>query len=234
MPTTSQPLPPLDSRHSPEQIFRIGSELASGRVRVACSFSIEDIVLIDLLHPGFAPGALFAIDTGRLHEETYEIAETISRRYGIKIDWYVPKQQEVQALIHEQGLFSFRSSLEHRKECCRIRKIEPLQRALSGATAWVTGQRRGQSVTRAGLHPLEIDTLNNGLLKINPLTFWTGHQLRDYVEKHRLPVNSLYRQGYASIGCAPCTRALKQGETERDGRWWWEAAEHRECGLHRR
>lgn len=227
-------LPFLAAKTSPKEIFHVGSQIAAGKIILACSFSIEDVVVIDLLQTRLDDLSVFAIDTGRLNEETYEIAENVSMRYGIKIEWYFPKQPAVEKLEREKGLFSFRSSLENRKECCWIRKVEPLQRAMSGAAAWVTGMRREQSITRAKQQPLEIDDVNGGILKINPLTFWSENDVWDYIKKNRLPVNALYKQGYSSIGCAPCTRAIKEGESIREGRWWWESAEHRECGLHRR
>lgn len=227
-------LPFLGEDRTPQEIFDIGRKISGEGIKLACSFSIEDIAVIDLLKSRLNDFTVFAIDTGRLNEETYEVAENISMRYGINIEWYFPNRQEVEELEREKGLFSFRSSLENRKECCWIRKVEPLQRALSGASAWITGMRREQSVTRLNQQPLEIDHVNGALLKINPLTFWTEDDVWGYVKSKRLPVNSLYRKGYTSIGCAPCTRAIQDGESTRDGRWWWENPEHRECGLHRR
>lgn len=227
-------LPLLGENRTPQEIFDIGSKISGESIKLACSFSIEDIAVIDLLKSRLSHFTVFAIDTGRLNEETYEVAENLSMRYGIDIEWYFPSRQAVEKLASEKGLFSFRSSLENRKECCRIRKVEPLQRAVSGVAAWVTGMRREQSVTRTNQQPLEIDQVNGGILKINPLTFWTESGVREYVRSKRLPINSLYNKGYASIGCAPCTRAIQAGESARDGRWWWEKPEHRECGLHRR
>ena len=227
-------LPQINAGTSPGEIFRIGSEISGGPITMACSFSIEDVALLDLLSSHLSEFTIFAIDTGRLNEETYGIAEDIALRYGIKVDWYFPRKEAVEKLEREKGLFSFRNSLEDRKECCQARKVEPLQRAIKGVTGWVTGMRRGQSMTRSEQQPLEIDYVNGGLLKINPLTYWTEDELWDYTRQHRLPVNPLYQRGYTSIGCAPCTRAPQPGEHSRDGRWWWEDPEHRECGLHRR
>ena len=227
-------LPHINTTTHPKEIYRIGREISAGRIVMACSFSIEDVALIDLLHSHVDEFTIIAIDTGRLNEETYEIAENIALRYGVRIDWYFPRQEAVEKLEREKGLFSFRSSLENRKECCHIRKIEPLQRAIKGATGWITGMRQAQSVTRSDQQPLEIDQINGGLVKINPLTYWTEKELWDYARKHRLPINSLYDKGNTSIGCAPCTRATQPGEHARSGRWWWESPEHRECGLHKR
>ena len=218
----------------PCEIFRAGLAAAAGPVTLACSFSIDDVVLIDLLKDFHPELTVFAIDTGRLNEETYEVAETVSQRYGIAIQWYFPKRAAVEQLEREKGLFSFRESIDNRKECCFIRKVEPLHRALSGFSGWVTGLRRVQSSTREELQPLEVDEVNGGRLKINPLVHWSDDQVIRYATEKRVPVNRLHRQGYSSIGCAPCTRAVQTGEHPRAGRWWWENPEHKECGLHRR
>ncbi|WP_305043488.1 phosphoadenylyl-sulfate reductase [Geoalkalibacter sp.] len=224
----------LTDRHSSQEILRIGLQAANGPVALACSFSVEDVVIIDLLQEVAPATPIFALDTGRLNEETYETAEAVRERYGVRIDWYFPERAAVEQLERDKGLFSFRESLENRKECCRIRKVEPLGRALAGLSGWITGLRREQSVTRDALEPLESDAAHGGILKINPLAFWSSAQVWDYAERRRIPVNRLHRQGYPSIGCAPCTRAVQPGEDERAGRWWWENPEHKECGLHRR
>jgi phosphoadenosine phosphosulfate reductase len=177
---------------------------------------------------------VFALDTGRLNNETYECAEDIRRRYGLTIDWYFPERESVEALEKEQGLFSFKQSLDARKMCCQIRKVNQMPRALAGLKAWITGMRNEQSATRSGLQVIEIDPANHGLTKINPLASWSLADLWAYVKEHQLPYNRLYDQQYQSIGCAPCTRAVAPGEDQRAGRWWWEQSEHKECGLHRR
>ncbi len=215
-------------------ILQTGIARAKGTVALACSFSVEDVVIIDLLQRSEAGTRIFAIDTGRLNEETYEVAESITTRYGIRIDWHFPERAAVEKLEREKGLFSFRETLNNRHECCRIRKVEPLQRALKGLAGWITGLRREQSITREALESIAIDTTNGGLLKINPLLNWSEAQVWDYANSQRLPVNRLHKQGYPSIGCAPCTRAIQPGEPSRAGRWWWENPEHKECGLHRR
>ncbi len=227
-------IPDLPLNTTPQEILRAGIEAANGPVSLACSFSMEDIVIIDLAHGAALPLGIFALDTGRLNEETYEVADALAERYRLKIDWYFPKHDEVEQLERTEGLFSFRESLGKRHACCAIRKVEPLSRALRGLSGWVTGMRREQSVTRDDLKAIERDDLNGGILKINPLIDWSEEQLLAYIEEHRLPKNRLYSQGYRSIGCAPCTRAVKQGEDARAGRWWWENPENKECGLHRR
>ncbi len=206
----------------------------STNVCMACSFSVEDLVVIDLLRNNAPQVSIFAIDTGRLHEETYEVAEALLQKYGLKIDWYLPQTEALQQLEREKGLFSFRENLENRHECCHIRKVEPLERALTEKVGWITGQRRAQGATRGTLEAIEIDELHGGIIKINPLLDWKDEEVWSYAKEHKLPVNRLHSQGYPSIGCAPCTRAIKPGEDIRAGRWWWENPENKECGLHRR
>ena len=227
-------LPKLANDASALEILRAGIEAANGPVSLACSFSMEDVAIIDIAHQAGLTLGVFALDTGRLNEETYEVAEALVERYRLKIDWYFPRHEDVQKLEGAEGLFSFRESLDKRQACCAIRKIEPLSRALKGLAGWVTGMRREQSVTRTDLSVIETDELNGGILKINPLLDWSEEQLVSYTEEQRLPKNRLYSQGYRSIGCAPCTRAVKPGEDARAGRWWWENAKNKECGLHRR
>lgn len=227
-------IPTIASDTSAAEILRIGIETANGPVSLACSFSMEDVAIIDIAHQAGLNLGVFALDTGRLNEETYEVADALVERYRLKIDWYFPRHDDVENLERADGLFSFRESLDKRHQCCAIRKVEPLSRALKGLSGWVTGMRREQAVTRGDLPPVEVDELNGGLLKINPLLAWTEEQLLAYTEEHRLPRNRLYSQGYRSIGCAPCTRAVKPGEDARAGRWWWENPENKECGLHRR
>lgn len=229
----TRPLPDLPPGADAETILRAGLETADGPVSLACSFSVEDVVVIDLVHALKLPVGIFALDTGRLNEETYQAAEAVRERYGAKIDWYFPERQAVEALEREKGLFSFYESLENRHECCRIRKVEPLGRALSPLAGWITGLRREQSVTRAAIPAIEIDAAHGGIVKINPLVNWTESQVWEYADRKRIPVNRLHRQGYPSIGCAPCTRAVQPGEHPRAGRWWWEDPEHKECGLHK-
>ena len=219
---------------SPREIMRTGIKAANGPVSLACSFSVEDVVLIDMIHQKTLDVGIFAIDTGRLNEETYEVADALTQRYGVKINWYFPAREAVEKLERGKGLFSFRESLENRHECCSIRKVEPLQRALANLSGWITGLRREQSITRTHMLPLEHDKAGDGLIKVNPLLNWTEKEVWDYAAAHHVPVNRLHRQGYPSIGCAPCTRAVEKGEHPRTGRWWWEDPEHKECGLHRR
>jgi phosphoadenosine phosphosulfate reductase len=221
-------------KHSAQEILKTGVASANGPVKLACSFSLEDAVIIDLAKEAGIEIGVFAIDTGRLNEETYEVADAIADRFRLTIDWYFPQHDAVEQLIRESGLFSFRESLEKRHHCCQIRKVEPLGRALKGLAGWITGIRRDHGVTRIDLKPIETDVLNGGLVKINPLLDWSEEQVLEYAKLRRLPKNRLYNEGYRSIGCAPCTRAVEADEDARAGRWWWENPEHKECGLHRR
>lgn len=230
----SAPIPALLTGATPVEILRAGIETVNGPISLACSFSLEDVAIIDIAHQTGIKLGVFAIDTGRLHEETYEVAEALAERYRLKIDWYFPRHEAVERLEREKGLFSFRESLENRHECCHIRKVEPLIRALTGLKGWVTGMRREQSVTRNELPAIERDELHGGIFKINPLIDWSEEQLLAYTAEHRLPRNRLYDKGYRSIGCAPCTRAISLRNHVREGRWWWENPEQKECGLHRR
>ncbi|MBT8042969.1 MAG: phosphoadenylyl-sulfate reductase [Pontiella sp.] len=199
---------------------------------MATSFQLGGLVLLDMLHQVNKPVRVFSIDTGRLPEETYECAEAIRRKYGINVEWVFPQFEAVQKLESEKGLFSFKESVDNRKECCGIRKVEPLGRALDGFSAWITGRRQEQADTRKALSFVETDPVHPGMVKINPLIHWTKADLWFYVEEHGVPHNRLYDEGYLSIGCACCTRPCKEGEDERAGRWWWESTEHKECGLH--
>lgn len=202
------------------------------RVALAMSFQVGGCVLLDMLHRMGKPVEVFSLDTGRLPEETYECANRIAYRYNINVRWVHPNHEAVEQLIREKGVFSFKDSVENRKECCGIRKVEPLARVLAPFDAWITGRRMEQSENRRQLNVVEPDHLHLGKFKINPLAEWRIGDLWHYVRKHNVPYNRLYDNGYLSIGCECCTRPCKTGEDERAGRWWWEHEEHKECGLH--
>lgn len=204
------------------------------RAALSSSFGVEDVVLIDLASKVAPRLRVFTLDTGRLPPETYEVMEAVRRRYGIAVETWCPERTAVERLEREKGFFSFRRSVEERKECCAIRKLEPLSRALRGASAWVTGLRRSQSITRSGIETVETSPEQGGILKLNPLASWSEAEVWSYARKHAVPLNALHERGYPSIGCAPCTRAVGPGEDVRAGRWWWESPEHKECGLHAR
>lgn len=216
-----------------QEILNWALERYGEKAGIASSFGMEDMVLIDMAARAGKPFTVFTLDTGRLHEETYEIMEKARSKYGISIRVFFPKQDAVEQLVRNKGLFSFRESLENRKECCHIRKVEPLNRALSELEAWITGIRRDQSVTRAEIPKAQEDADHPPLIKFNPLADWTEAQVRQYIEDNKVPINALHAKNYPSIGCAPCTRPIMPGEDIRAGRWWWENPEHKECGLHR-
>lgn len=205
-----------------------------GGLTFACSFSAEDIVLLDLLLRVEPRASVFVLDTGRLHQETYDLIDAVRQRCGRSFDSYVPEARALEALLREFGPNGFYSSVEARRACCRVRKVEPLARALTGRTAWLTGLRREQSVTRTGLALVAVDEAHGGILKLSPLADWNEARVWDYIRANRLPYNALHDRGYPSIGCAPCTRAIRRIEDLRAGRWWWEQPEHKECGLHGR
>ena len=217
------------------QVLARALEQFKDRIAIASSFSLEDCVVIDLAYRqarSTAGWRVFAIDTGRLPEETYLTAERVRMKYDVAIEWFFPAREPVERLIRAKGLYSFRDSLENRHECCDIRKVEPLGRALAGLGAWVTGLRREQSVTRSDAAEIEVDAAHGGITKVNPIIGWTWDDVRAYAKEHRVPVHALHDKGYPSIGCAPCTRAISPGEHPRAGRWWWEDPANKECGLH--
>jgi phosphoadenosine phosphosulfate reductase len=224
---------------SPADLFTWALGRFGRKLAIASSFSIEDCVVIDIASKRAralsmpADGVrVFALDTGRLPDETYMTAERVRMKYGIEIEWLFPQREAVETLIRLKGLYSFRDSLDDRKECCGIRKVEPLARALAGRDAWMTGLRNEQSVTRTDTPELEIDRVHGGIAKLNPVVRWSTADVRAYANEHRVPIHPLHDRGYPSIGCAPCTRAIQPGEHPRAGRWWWEDPENKECGIH--
>lgn len=221
---------------STEEVVRKLFALDPAGTVLACSASMEDTVLLHMLaeaakSAGKKPRA-FVLDTGRLPEETYQVLEDCRQKYHFEFEMVFPESQDVEKLLRAKGPFSFYESIENRKECCHIRKVLPLKRALSGATLWITGMRREQSVTRADVPFVELDQAHGGILKANPLALWTEKMVYDYASAHNVPVHPLHRRGFPSIGCEPCTRAIQPGEDFRAGRWWWENADQKECGLH--
>jgi phosphoadenosine phosphosulfate reductase len=196
----------------------------------ACSFGAEDMVLLDVIAKEARDIEVFSLDTGRLPEETHALLDTVREKYPIPIRLYFPESQAVEAWIEQNGANGFYRSVAQRLQCCEIRKVRPLQRALAGKKSWITGLRREQSANRQSLHAEAWDDAN-GLLKFNPLLDWTSDDVWSYIKTNGVPYNSLHDRGYPSIGCAPCTRAVKPGEDSRAGRWWWESSE-KECGLH--
>jgi phosphoadenosine phosphosulfate reductase len=198
---------------------------------LASSLSAEDMVLTHAIARAALPIGIFVLDTGRLNAETLLLVDEIKQVFGLKIQIYKPNEAAVHQYIVAHGRDAFYGSVELRKRCCEIRKVEPLRRALAGKRAWITGQRREQAAGRAQLAEREHDAAR-GLEKFNPLAAWTETAVWDYLRVHRVPFNRLYEQGYRSIGCAPCSRPVLPTEDVRAGRWWWEKPEHKECGLH--
>lgn len=207
------------------------AERFAGKAVFTTSLGIEDQVVTDLIFSNNLDIKVVTLDTGRLFEETYKVLNRTRERYGKPIYSYFPKHEAVEKLITEKGPLSFYSSVENRKECCFIRKVEPLGRALKGMECWITGLRASQSENRHDLHFFEWDE-GHELIKFNPLLEWSLEDCQAYVKKNNVPYNVLHDRGFVSIGCAPCTRAIQPGEDFRAGRWWWESNSKKECGLH--
>jgi phosphoadenosine phosphosulfate reductase len=204
-----------------------------GRIAFSTSLGLEDQAILHGLHEAGVNWDVFTLDTGRHFAETLDTIEASERRYDVRIRTVWPDAAETETLVAADGIFGFRSSIDARKRCCDIRKVRPLNRALAGAGGWITGLRRAQSAGRAAV-PFASWDAALGLYKLNPIADWTDGDLTDYIERHDVPVNPLHARGFPSIGCQPCTRAIKPGEDIRAGRWWWENEDGKECGLHNR
>jgi phosphoadenosine phosphosulfate reductase len=201
-----------------------------GRIVYSSSLGVEGMVLTDLIYANDLPIDIFTVDTGRLPEATLELIARMERRYRRSIRVVYPEAQALQNYVADNGINGFHRGLEQRQHCCFVRKVEPFRRAVAGYGAWVTGVRHGQSEARAGTADIEMDH-RYGMYMISPLLKWTQKDIWAYVRAHDVPYNPMHDHGYPSIGCAPCTRAIEPGESDRAGRWWWESAESRECGL---
>ncbi len=204
-----------------------------GEVVFSTSLGYEDQVITDLIYQHALPIEVFSLDTGRLFEETLKTLQRTNRRYDTTVKVYFPEQTAVEQLVSDKGPYSFYDSVENRKECCYIRKVVPLNRALKGAKIWVTGIRAEQSGNRQQMEQLEWDE-SHQLFKFHPLLHWSFEEVKAYIKTHNVPYNPLHDRGFVSIGCAPCTRAILEGEDFRAGRWWWEDESKKECGLHAR
>jgi phosphoadenosine phosphosulfate reductase len=204
-----------------------------GKVAFSTSLGAEDQAITQMISKVDKTADIFTLDTGRLFPETYDLIDLTSKKYDLKVRVMFPDASRVEEMVNEKGINLFYDSIENRKLCCHIRKIEPLKRAFAGLDAWICGLRREQSITRKDLRLVEWDE-NNGLIKVNPLIEWTETELWDYIKSNQIPYNKLHDTGFPSIGCQPCTRAILPGEDVRAGRWWWENPETRECGLHKR
>lgn len=220
-----------------EKIFDSAPEDTVSRLTVlfpeevcfSTSFSMEDQVITDLLKNSKVK--IFTLDTGRLFEETYNTWTLTKVKYQKSIKAYYPNPEELEPFVEERGPDSFYTSVENRKQCCHIRKVQPLKRALQGNKVWITGLRAEHSPDRENLLQLEWDE-SNQIIKYHPLLYWTTEDVKNYIRKHDIPYNILHDKGFVSVGCAPCTRAIQPGEDFRAGRWWWEDANKKECGLH--
>jgi phosphoadenosine phosphosulfate reductase len=207
------------------------AEAYPNKIVFSTSLGVEDQLITHLILSNHIPIRIFSLDTGRNFEETYKTLKATNDYYNTKIQIYFPNPSDVEALVNKKGTLSFYESVENRKECCFIRKVIPLKRALAGNECWVTGIRAAQSDNRQTMTEIEWDE-GNKIVKYHPLIDWTEEQVWDFVKKNHIPYNSLHDKGFRSIGCAPCTRAVKAGEDFRAGRWWWEDKSNKECGLH--
>jgi phosphoadenosine phosphosulfate reductase len=197
----------------------------------ANSLGAEDMVLTDLIDKYQPDIEMFSLDTGRLPPETYDLMQEVRARYNVPLQIFFPEASQIEQYVAQNGVNGFYDSVELRKSCCHIRKVEPLRRALSGKRAWITGMRREQAATR-GVLQVSVFDVDNGLQKFNPLLDWSNADVWEYLKQHEVPYNKLHDRFYPSIGCAPCTRAITPGEDIRSGRWWWENTQNKECGLH--
>ena len=220
----------IQDKNVVEQL-RYLAEKFKGKIAFSTSFGQEDQVITDLIFAHDLPIEVFTLDTGRMFEETYQVWHETQKKYGKKITAFYPDTSQVEKMVGDKGIYSFYDSLENRKECCDIRKVFPLQRALLHVDLWITGLRAEQSVTRTNVHALEESKAFN-CFKFNPLLNWKLEEVLTYLSEQAVPYNTLHDKGFISIGCAPCTRAILPGEDIRAGRWWWESKDKKECGLH--
>lgn len=215
-----------------EEILRWGIEQFGDRLAICTAFQASGMVILDMaarINPGVK---VFTIDTGRLPEETHRLISDVRERYGVEIEMVMPEAREVASMVSTHGPNLFYDSVANRRLCCEIRKVRPLNRKLANLDAWVVGLRRQQSESREAVQKIAVDETHGGILKLSPLVDWTREEVWEYIRRHNVPYHELYWQGYASIGCAPCTRAANESGQERAGRWWWEQEAHKECGIH--
>jgi phosphoadenosine phosphosulfate reductase len=221
------------SSKDPTELLRWFLNEFGDKVALSSSMGAEDQVLTDMVQKINTNARIFTLDTGRLFPETYDLIDRTNKKYNTKIEVLFPDYEQVEEMVNTRGINLFYDSVENRKLCCGIRKVEPLKRVFSTLEAWICGLRASQAVTRQNIHMVELDE-SNGLLKVNPLVHWSESEVWDYIKEHGVPFNPLHQKGYPSIGCLPCTRAIEPWEDVRAGRWWWENPESKECGLHRR
>lgn len=217
---------------TPQEVLKWSFDNLHPRLAMASSFGAEDVVVIDMMMKINPKARIFTLDTGRLNQETYDVMDEIRKKYNVNIEVMFPDQNEVEQMVRVNGLNLFYHSVGNRKLCCGIRKVHPLNRILSTLDGWITGLRADQTEVRSNANKIELDEQHNGIIKINPIIEWTWDQTWDYIKKNNIPYNKLHDKGFPSIGCEPCTRAIKPGEPLRAGRWWWESDSQKECGLH--
>jgi phosphoadenosine phosphosulfate reductase len=224
---------PQMENKSAQEVLRWAMDTYRLRIALASSFGPEDIVLIDMMIKiEKEKTRIFTLDTGRLNQETYDLIDTISRKYNIHIEVFFPEHKEIEQMVQAKGMNLMYESVENRKLCCEIRKVHSLERALNKLDGWITGLRREQFITRAHVKKVEIDSTHSNIVKVNPLADWTHEMVWSYIHENNVPYNRLHDIGYVSIGCEPCTRAIEPNEDPRAGRWWWETGTPKECGLH--
>ena len=221
------------SQATAEELIRGFLSEYNGKIALSSSLGIEDQALTHIISNIDKSTKIFTLDTGRLFPESYDLIHRTNHKYGIKMSVYFPDASHVEEMVNTKGINLFFESVENRKLCCNIRKIEPLKRAFAGLEVWICGLRREQSVTRQNMQRIEWDEAN-GIIKLNPLIDWTEEEVRKFIYDHGIPYNPLHDKGFPSIGCQPCTRAIFPGEDIRAGRWWWENPDTKECGLHKR
>ena len=217
---------------TPQEVLKWSLDNLHPRIAMASSFGAEDVVVIDMIMKINPKARIFTLDTGRLNQETYDVMDEIRKKYNMNIEAMFPDQNEIEQMVRVNGMNLFYHSIGNRKLCCGIRKVHPLNRMLSTLDGWITGLRADQTEVRLKANRIEFDEQHNGIIKINPIIEWTWEQTWDYIKKNDIPYNKLHDHGFTSIGCEPCTRAIKPGEPLRAGRWWWESDSQKECGLH--
>jgi phosphoadenosine phosphosulfate reductase len=220
-------------KKSATDILKWSIENFGNKIALASSFGAEDVIIIDMMAKiDKTKTKILTLDTGRLNQETYDVMDEIRKKYDIFIESYFPNSEEVEKMVRRKGFNLMYESIENRKLCCGIRKVNPLNRALATLDGWITGLRREQAITRLNIKKIEIDSTHNNILKINPIADWSEDMVWKYIKENEVPYNKLHDKGYPSIGCEPCTRAISKGENRRSGRWWWEESSQKECGLH--
>jgi phosphoadenosine phosphosulfate reductase len=217
----------------PQQLLTWALKSFAPKIALSCSFGApEGLVLLDMMHRIDPAARVFVLDTGRLPQATYDLIDRVRDRYDKRVEVVFPEAAAVEAMVQAKGMNLFYESIENRHLCCRLRKVEPLNRYLATLDAWVAGLRRDQGVTREDTAKVQFDNQHGGIVKVNPIADWTHEQVLAYVRKHDVPINRLHAEGYPSVGCDPCSRAIAAGDDPRAGRWWWESPETRECGIH--